>query len=189
MRKKTLTSLIFLFLLLAGLVSAQTSAPVQYFYDDLGRLTKVVDQNGNTATYHYDGVGNLLSITRATLPGSNGLAILSFTPQQCPVGQTVTIQGQGFSTTPSAETVQFNGTAATVTAATANALNRSNDSKVKRRGLDSPRLNCFRASGMPLSLHCRQIGLRGRHEFGVWKLCRYMETLEAPLLPSAAIER
>jgi YD repeat-containing protein len=124
-RKRTLTGLIFLLVFLAGLVStlsAQSNTPVQYFYDDLGRLAKVVDQNGNVATYNYDAVGNLLSITRATLPGGNGLAILSFMPQQGPVGATVTIQGQGFSATPSADAVQFNGTAATVTVATANTL-------------------------------------------------------------------
>jgi len=106
----------------ASPLRAQTGNPVQYFYDDLGRLTRVVDPGGNIATYHYDAVGNLLSITRSTLPANNGLAILNFTPQSGPMGTTVTIQGQGFSTTPSANTVQFNGTPATVSAATANTL-------------------------------------------------------------------
>jgi YD repeat-containing protein len=102
---------------------AQSSSPVQYFYDDLGRLTGVVDQNGNAATYHYDAVGNLLSISRTTVPANNGLAILNFNPQRGPAGVSVTIQGQGFSTTPSADIVQFNGaTNATVTAATATSL-------------------------------------------------------------------
>ncbi len=101
---------------------AQSGNPVQYYYDDLGRLTRVVDPSGNIATYHYDSVGNLLSITRSTLPANNGLAILSFTPQSGPVGTTVTIQGQGFSTTPSANTVQFDGTPATVSTATASTL-------------------------------------------------------------------
>jgi len=67
----------------------QSGNPVQYFYDDLGRLTRVVDPSGNIATYHYDAVGNLLSITRSTLPANNGLAILNFTPQSGPVGQAV----------------------------------------------------------------------------------------------------
>jgi YD repeat-containing protein len=92
-------------LLGAGLC-AQSNSPVQYFYDDLGRLVSVVDQNGNVATHQYDAVGNLLSITRSALPGSGGLAIVNFTPQQGPVGATVTIQGQGFSTTPSADLVR-----------------------------------------------------------------------------------
>jgi len=67
-------------------------------------------------------VGNLLSITRAALPANNGLAIVNFTPQQGPVGTTVTIQGQGFSATPSADAVEFNGTPAAVTAASASTL-------------------------------------------------------------------
>jgi YD repeat-containing protein len=111
-------------LLLAAMVPpilAQNSA-LQYFYDDLGQLIRAVDQNGNVATYNYDSRGNLLSITRSTLPPSNGLSILNFTPQSGPVGQSVTIQGQGFSTTLSSNTVQFNGVAAAVTAATANTL-------------------------------------------------------------------
>src|SRR5258708_38631822 len=122
MRKRTLTGLIFLFIL--GFVSplwAQSSVSVQYVYDSLGRLTKVVDPSGNVATYNYDAVGNLLSITRTTSSPS-ALAIFGFSPAQGIVGQTVVIQGQNFSATPSANTVQFNGTAATVTAATANSL-------------------------------------------------------------------
>src|SRR5580704_1963828 len=97
------------------------SNSIQYFYDDLGRLIRAVDQNGNVASYSYDAVGNVLAITRSTLP-ANGLAILNFTPQSGAPGQSVTIQGQGFSTTLSSNTVQFNGVAATVTAATANSL-------------------------------------------------------------------
>ena len=123
MRQGILHGLVFLLILgCAFALRAQSSAPVQYFYDDLGRLIRVVDQNGNVATYHYDAVGNLLSITRSTLPANNGLAILNFTPQSGPVGSTVAIQGQGFSTTPASNTVQFNGTAATVSAATATSL-------------------------------------------------------------------
>src|SRR6266849_982468 len=125
MRKRTLTGLIFLFVL--GFVSplwAQSGASVQYVYDALGRLTTVVDPSGNVATYNYDAVGNLLSITRSTTP-SNALAIFSFSPSQGGVGQTVTIQGQNFSATPSANTVKFNGTTATVTAATTNLLTTS----------------------------------------------------------------
>lgn len=38
----------------------------QYIYDDLDRLSQVIDGQGNVATYTYDAVGNLLSITRNT---------------------------------------------------------------------------------------------------------------------------
>jgi len=38
----------------------------QYIYDDLGRLSQAIDGQGNVATYQYDAVGNLLSITRNT---------------------------------------------------------------------------------------------------------------------------
>ncbi len=122
MGKRTLTGLIFLFILgFASPLWAQSGAAVQYVYDALGRLTTVVDASGNVATYNYDAVGNLLSITRTTSSPS-ALAILGFSPAQGSVGQTVAIQGQNFSTTPSANTVKFNGTTATVTAATANSL-------------------------------------------------------------------
>jgi YD repeat-containing protein len=122
MRKTTLTSLIFLFILgFAPLLRAQSGASVQYVYDALGRLTKVVDPSGNVATYNYDAVGNLLSITSSTT-SPTALAIFGFSPTQGSIGQTVTIQGQNFSTTPSSDAVQFNGTTATVTAATTNSL-------------------------------------------------------------------
>jgi YD repeat-containing protein len=116
-----LTGWIFLLLGIVSPLWAQSGTSVQYVYDASGRLTTVVDPSGNVATYNYDAVGNLLSITRSTTSPS-ALAILGFSPTQGNVGQTVAIQGQNFSTTPSANTVQFNGTAATVTAATANSL-------------------------------------------------------------------
>lgn len=40
--------------------------PVQYIYDDLGRLSRVVDENGGYAAYEYDAVGNLISISNGT---------------------------------------------------------------------------------------------------------------------------
>src|SRR5213080_1379353 len=120
MLKRILVILTFLFLLgFASPLRAQSN--VQYVYDALGRLAQVIDPSGNTATYNYDAVGNLLSITRSTTSPS-GLAVFSFSPSQGSVGQTVTIQGQNFSATPSANTVKFNGTTATVTAATTNQL-------------------------------------------------------------------
>ena len=102
-----------------SLLFAQTA--IQYFYDDIGRLTKVIDESGNVATYSYDAVGNLLSITRSTV-SLTGVAVFAFTPQGGPVGQIVTIQGQGFSPNLSTDTVKFNGVTAVVTAATSTNL-------------------------------------------------------------------
>ena len=48
---------------------------INYVYDDLGRLIRVIDENGNAATYHYDAVGNLLRITRET--GVPSIAVVS----------------------------------------------------------------------------------------------------------------
>ncbi|MGH7341147.1 MAG: RHS repeat domain-containing protein, partial [Candidatus Rokuibacteriota bacterium] len=40
------------------------SADIVYLYDDLGRLVRVIREDGEAATYHYDAVGNILQITR-----------------------------------------------------------------------------------------------------------------------------
>jgi YD repeat-containing protein len=39
-------------------------SPIQYVYDEIGRLIAVIDRSGDTATYTYDAVGNILSIGR-----------------------------------------------------------------------------------------------------------------------------
>jgi len=97
--------------------SLQTQGPGagSYVYDPLGRLVGVVLQNGNTVIYNYDAVGNLSSITRQN---SSQLSILTFSPPRGPIGTTVTIYGTGFSSTPSQNTVTFNGTNATAQSAT-----------------------------------------------------------------------
>jgi len=113
-QKQTATTLLLLLVLACTYpLLAQNTTQVQYVYDALGRLTQVIDPSGNVATYNYDAVGNLLSITRSTNSPS-ALAVFGFSPAQGSVGQTVVIQGQNFSATPSANAVQFNGTAATV---------------------------------------------------------------------------
>ena len=91
----------------------------QYFYDDLNQLVKVIDSTGVTIQYVYDAVGNLQQIVRSNT-GQSVLAIFNFTPQTVPISGTVTIQGQGFSTTPSANVVKFNDVAVTVVSATEN---------------------------------------------------------------------
>lgn len=86
--------------------------PISTIYDELGRLIAVIDPAGDTVTYSYDAVGNLTSISRGT---ASQLSILEFTPNKAPVGASVTIYGTGFSPTPSANVVKFNGTTAVVT--------------------------------------------------------------------------
>ena len=51
---------------LLGLPTALHADQATYIYDDLGRLSQVIDGQGNVATYNYDAVGNLLSIARNT---------------------------------------------------------------------------------------------------------------------------
>jgi YD repeat-containing protein len=100
-------------------VPAAHAADVSYVYDSLGRLLAVVDSSGDTATYAYDSTGNLLSISRYA---SSSISIIKVTPDQGPVGTAVTISGTGFGTTPSQNTVTFNGTAAAVASATSTQL-------------------------------------------------------------------
>ncbi len=96
--------------------SVQASAAISYVYDELGRLRAVTDPNSDTAVYNYDAVGNLLTISRQ----SSGLvSIIEFSPTSGSVGTNVGISGTGFSTTPSQNTVAFNGLTAAVVSATA----------------------------------------------------------------------
>ena len=112
---------------LVALISAVFCAPiplvaqsgVRYVYDELDRLIAVTDVNGDTATYTYDAVGNLLSINRYA---SSTVSIVAFTPASGPAGTSVTISGTGFSATPALNTVTVNGVAAAVTTASSTTL-------------------------------------------------------------------
>lgn len=88
-----------------------TAERVVYVYDALSRLKAVVDVAGQTATYNYDAVGNLLGISRYS---SSQVSAIEFTPSQGAIGASVTIFGTGFSPTPGQNTVTFNGVSATV---------------------------------------------------------------------------
>ena len=92
---------------------------INYVYDELGRLVSVIDKDGNAATYSYDAVGNLLSISRQV---PTVVAIIRFSPTSGAVGSTVTIYGSGFSATASQNSVTFNGNAATVSASSTNLI-------------------------------------------------------------------
>ena len=65
-----------------------------YIYDDLGRLSQVIDGQGNVATYTYDAVGNLLSIARNT-GGVGAPTITGFTPNSGNAGATVNVSLTG----------------------------------------------------------------------------------------------
>jgi YD repeat-containing protein len=84
-------------LLSYGHASAQQSK-INYFYDDLGRLVRVVDETGNAATYHYDGLGNILRITRETgVPNTTAVTRLSSSSVDRGTTTTITIDGFNFS--------------------------------------------------------------------------------------------
>jgi YD repeat-containing protein len=111
------------FILLLAVVSctfAQQPITFQYFYDDLNQLVKVVDSTGTVMQYVYDSVGNILQINRSV--ASNALTIFNVTPLTAPTGGTITIQGQGFSTTPSLSIVTIGGIMVTVLSATSTTL-------------------------------------------------------------------
>jgi YD repeat-containing protein len=95
------------------------NGPVTYVYDDLGRLVGVIDVLGNAATYSYDAVGNILSITRLS---PNQVSIIKLSPTSGAVGAGVTIYGTGFSSNASQDAVTFNGTTATITSASTTQL-------------------------------------------------------------------
>lgn len=91
---------------------------VQYVYDELGRLTAVIDGAG-VRIYTYDAAGNLLSVST---PNGSQLAVLSISPGQGVIGSSVTITGAGFIADPAQNTVRFAGTLASVTSATTSSI-------------------------------------------------------------------
>jgi YD repeat-containing protein len=99
---------------------ASVSSAVTYGYDALGRLVQAnVAALNIVENYTYDGAGNLLSVTPAS---ASTLAVANLSSSQGSAGSTVTIFGSGFSTTPSSNTVQFNGISASVVSATSTQL-------------------------------------------------------------------
>jgi YD repeat-containing protein len=110
----------FMALSLSTSVLAQSGRTSQYFYDDRGRLIKVVDSNGNVVEYVYDAAGNIVEIRRSSV--GTALSIFNFTPQRGAPRTRVTINGQGFSPVASGNEVRFNGVVAGVVWATSNRL-------------------------------------------------------------------
>lgn len=106
-------------LFFASTLGTAAAADVIYVYDDVGRLTGVIDAAGDSAGYRYDAAGNLVGIQRAA-PG--GPAITSFTPATGGIGAAVTISGTGFGAGAGDNKVTFNGVPAVVTSSTATRL-------------------------------------------------------------------
>ena len=83
-----------------------------------------------TDTYHYDDVGNILSITRSSggsgkkpkKPHSPKPAISSVNPTQVDYGQSITITGRGFSPTAAEDVVDIGKLVAPVVSASADSL-------------------------------------------------------------------
>jgi YD repeat-containing protein len=90
-------------------------ADVIHVYDDLGRLRSVVDGAGNSATYRYDAVGNLMGILQGN---AGGPSIALLLPAAGTLATMVTIWGAGFSAIPADNVVTFNGVPATVRSST-----------------------------------------------------------------------
>jgi YD repeat-containing protein len=117
-------SILSLVLLVIGLTTDAGATPqpsVFYVYDELNRLIGVIDQDGNTASYTYDAVGNILRIERLDAAGSH-VAITLVSPARGKAGTSVQVFGRGFADSPGQNSVAFNGVAATVTAASPNRI-------------------------------------------------------------------
>jgi YD repeat-containing protein len=116
--RRYLLGLVNSILLLAAFATTSVHA-ADYVYDANGRLRAVTSSSGASSTYNYDALGNLLGVNAVP---SGQLAVFAFTPNHGGVGQTVTIFGQGFSSTNASNLVKFNGTVASVSASTPLAL-------------------------------------------------------------------
>lgn len=92
--------------------------------------TQIVDLNSyktNTARFRFVGTTGSsfrsdMAIDRIQINNSGAFGITSFAPTKASTGATVTITGEGFSTTITSNTVKINGVQATVTSATATEL-------------------------------------------------------------------
>ena len=113
--RSVLFGFVWLNVLFLFIVAKPQAQSLTYAYDELGSPVAVVDPTGNAGVYSYDKVGNLQTITNTT---ASSVSIFTFTPNNGPTGLSVTIYGDGFSTSPQLNTVTFDGTAATVTSST-----------------------------------------------------------------------
>ena len=109
-------------LLLFGLSPPAFTQQITYEYDALGRLIFMASPEG-IAQWEYDAVGNILRITSRRYSDVSGpVAILGLSPTKGVPGASVTLYGRGFGATRTENQVAFNGTAASVSAATTGTL-------------------------------------------------------------------
>lgn len=120
--RRRLLTLGLAFLLAAGQLAVQgpkavhaATGPIQYVYDSDGRLIGVVDPAAQAAKIGYDADGNVTSISTYN---SSTVSIIGTTPSAGAVGAAVKIYGSDYSSTPSQNTVTFNGVATSVSAST-----------------------------------------------------------------------
>jgi RHS repeat-associated protein len=98
----------------ATALSSPPSDAFRYVHDADGRLKAAIDPEGDTVIYNWDAASNLISVERSP---SDELSIIQLGPSKGEVGETIEIEGTGFSPTPESNIVKFNGTAATAIAA------------------------------------------------------------------------
>lgn len=94
----------------------------EYFYDPLGQLIGVQGGSENLTLYTYDPAGNLLKVESFPQGVGVGVRVLEIAPSRASVGALIEIRGVGFSAVASENTVQFNGSAATVVSSTKTAI-------------------------------------------------------------------
>lgn len=96
---------------------ARQGGTTRFVYDDNGRLTAVIAENGEAAVYDYDAAGNFTAIRRIS---ADMLTLLAFFPHEGGAGDQVTFVGTGFNT--GATSVSFNGAAAQIASVSPSAV-------------------------------------------------------------------
>jgi YD repeat-containing protein len=119
-------------------LSLPAQAVITYEYDEASRLSRVTDSTQGSATYAYDAVGNILSISRSepsapmkSAPAakaaakSHAPAIGGFAPTIVNIGDPVTIDGANFDLSAPNDVVRMNRGLATVVSAAATKISTS----------------------------------------------------------------